>query len=111
VCTAALLRALRLAGFAAQAIKPVQTGIDAAMIYTAALYAYFVKRGVWVRPFNNLYLMPPYSTTAEDVALLCAAVEGSVLSKQARHMVRQRCVSASASSSTLLISSRRIESK
>ncbi|MDR2851282.1 MAG: hypothetical protein LBV65_04530 [Desulfovibrio sp.] len=46
MCTAALLQALRLAVFAAQAIKPVQTSIDAAMLYTATLHAYFVKRGV-----------------------------------------------------------------
>uniref|UniRef100_UPI00260E9C17 AAA family ATPase n=1 Tax=uncultured Desulfovibrio sp. TaxID=167968 RepID=UPI00260E9C17 len=35
VLTAALLRALRLAGVAAQAVKPVQTGVPAGEEYTA----------------------------------------------------------------------------
>ncbi len=39
-----------------------------------------VRHGVWVRPFRNLvYTMPPYISTADDVAAigagLCAAVE------------------------------------
>ena len=35
----------------------------------------FVKRGVWVRPFDRLiYLMPPYIIEAEDLNLLTSAI-------------------------------------
>lgn len=31
-----------------------------------------VRRGIWVRPFGrNVYVMPPYVTPAEDLAVLC----------------------------------------
>ena len=48
-------------------------------VNTAALQEYFVRHGIWVRPFNRLvYLMPPYVTPAEDVARLCAVVAGAL---------------------------------
>ena len=35
----------------------------------------FVKRGVWVRPFNRyVYIMPPYIISDEDLAYLCRAM-------------------------------------
>lgn len=35
----------------------------------------FVQRGVWVRPFRNLvYVMPPYTITPEEIALLTQAI-------------------------------------
>lgn len=41
----------------------------------ARLQAFFVERGVWIRPFARLiYLMPPYVTPEADVAQLCEAV-------------------------------------
>lgn len=41
----------------------------------AALQAFFLKRGVWIRPFNhNIYLMPPYTTPSEDLDRLCSAI-------------------------------------
>lgn len=34
-----------------------------------------VERGVWLRPFRNLvYAMPPYVTTEQDIAAVCAAM-------------------------------------
>ncbi|MDR0826872.1 MAG: adenosylmethionine--8-amino-7-oxononanoate transaminase [Desulfovibrio sp.] len=51
-------------------------------VNTQALHAYFVRHGVWLRPFNRLiYLMPPYITPAEDVRILCAAIEGAIRAK------------------------------
>jgi adenosylmethionine-8-amino-7-oxononanoate aminotransferase len=48
-------------------------------VNTAALHAFFVEHGVWLRPFNRLvYLMPPYITPAEDVERLCAAVRDAL---------------------------------
>ena len=36
---------------------------------------FFVRRGVWIRPFNRLvYVMPPYVSPREDVERLCAAM-------------------------------------
>jgi adenosylmethionine-8-amino-7-oxononanoate aminotransferase len=35
----------------------------------------FVERGIWVRPFGrNVYLMPPYISTSEDIAALTSGV-------------------------------------
>ena len=45
----------------------------------ARLQAFFVERGVWIRPFGRLiYLMPPYVTPPEDLARLCDAVGDAV---------------------------------
>lgn len=41
----------------------------------AAMQDFFVRRGVWIRPFNRLvYVMPPYMSPREDVERLCAAM-------------------------------------
>jgi adenosylmethionine-8-amino-7-oxononanoate aminotransferase len=38
-----------------------------------------VEEGVWLRPFRDLvYTMPPYVTSDEDLARICAAVERAV---------------------------------
>ena len=38
-----------------------------------------VDEGVWLRPFRDLvYAMPPYVTSDEDVARICAAIERAV---------------------------------
>ena len=41
----------------------------------AAMQAIALELGVWLRPFGRLvYTMPPYVTTPEDVARICAAM-------------------------------------
>lgn len=48
----------------------LQTPVDMARVQPA-----FVERGVWVRPFGKLvYVMPPYVMTADDLALVTAAM-------------------------------------
>ncbi len=44
-------------------------------IDTVAAQAFFVKRGVWVRPFGKLlYIMPPYSISSEELSMVCLAM-------------------------------------
>lgn len=41
----------------------------------AELQRFFVKQGVWIRPFNRLiYLMPPYVTTSADLRRLTEVI-------------------------------------
>lgn len=48
-------------------------------VNTTALQRFFVKRGVWIRPFGRLiYLMPPYTVGAEETALLTASVRAAL---------------------------------
>lgn len=51
----------------------------------AALQAFFVQRGVWIRPFGRLvYVMPPYISPPQDIACLCAAVVEAIAGKHYR---------------------------
>jgi len=44
----------------------------------AAATAAAVRAGVWLRPFRDLiYTMPPYVTSDEDLALVCAAIRAA----------------------------------
>jgi len=44
-------------------------------VEVAALQRFFVRRGVWIRPFGRLlYLMPPYIIEPDDLSRLTAAV-------------------------------------
>ncbi|MEG1610803.1 MAG: adenosylmethionine--8-amino-7-oxononanoate transaminase [Bilophila sp.] len=45
----------------------------------ARLQDFFVSRGVWIRPFNrNIYLMPPYTITPDDLNCLTKAIVAAV---------------------------------
>ncbi|WP_461211139.1 adenosylmethionine--8-amino-7-oxononanoate transaminase [Desulfocurvus sp. DL9XJH121] len=45
----------------------------------AAMQAFFVQRGVWVRPFGRLvYVMPPYVMESRDLSLLTSAMAEAV---------------------------------
>ena len=46
----------------------------------AALQAFFVEQGVWIRPFGHLvYLMPPYVIESQALQQLCDAVAAAVV--------------------------------
>lgn len=48
-------------------------------VNTESLQAFFVGRGVWIRPFGRLiYLMPPYISPDGDIDELCSAVAEAV---------------------------------
>jgi len=41
----------------------------------AEIQAFFVERGVWIRPFGTrIYVMPPYILTEEETRKLCGAI-------------------------------------
>lgn len=43
------------------------------------LQAFFVQKGVWIRPFGRLiYIMPPYISTNEDIAMLCTTIKDAI---------------------------------
>lgn len=45
----------------------------------ARLQSYFVKHGVWLRPFGRvIYMMPPYIISADDLALLMSTLAGAL---------------------------------
>lgn len=44
-------------------------------IDTSLAQAFFVERGVWIRPFGKLlYIMPPYSISNEELSIVCHAM-------------------------------------
>ncbi|WP_405632077.1 adenosylmethionine--8-amino-7-oxononanoate transaminase [Pseudoalteromonas sp. Ld20] len=45
----------------------------------AKIQAYFIKQGVWIRPFGKLiYLMPPYITSDDDISTLITAIYNAI---------------------------------
>jgi len=64
------------------AIGVVQLDRD---VDVAAATAAAVRAGVWLRPFRDLiYTMPPYVTSDDDVAAICAAVLAAVAAATTR---------------------------
>lgn len=43
---------------------------------------FFVKKGVWIRPFNkNIYIMPPFTIRKNELKTLCDAIYESIKTK------------------------------
>lgn len=48
-------------------------------IDVAKIQRFFIKQGVWIRPFGKLiYIMPPYITSKEDIHVLCNAIFNAI---------------------------------
>ncbi len=48
-------------------------------VNVSSIQAYFIDKGVWIRPFGNLiYLMPPYIVTQEETAKLTSAIYDAI---------------------------------
>ena len=44
---------------------------------------FFVRQGVWIRPFSNyIYIMPPFTVTQDELKRLCSAIYEAVKQKQ-----------------------------
>lgn len=71
-----LVESVRVLG----AIGVVETKLP---IDVAAAQAFFVKQGVWIRPFRNLiYIMPPYIINKEDLEQICHVMLATVQNKR-----------------------------
>lgn len=48
-------------------------------INVAAIQRFFIKQGVWIRPFRNLiYIMPPFIIQADELHKVCQAIGASL---------------------------------
>ncbi len=53
-----------------------------AAVDVAKIQKFFVKQGVWIRPFGKLiYLMPPFISTEQDINQLCDAIYAAIAGK------------------------------
>ncbi|PCK32357.1 adenosylmethionine--8-amino-7-oxononanoate transaminase [Pseudoalteromonas piscicida] len=51
------------------------------VVDVAKIQAFFIKQGVWIRPFGKLiYIMPPYTTPDEDITALVDAIYSAIAS-------------------------------
>lgn len=51
----------------------------------AKIQAFFIEKGVWIRPFGKLiYLMPPYISSEQDIKRLCDAIYLAIEAKAYR---------------------------
>ncbi|MEJ6473844.1 adenosylmethionine--8-amino-7-oxononanoate transaminase [Pseudoalteromonas piscicida] len=49
------------------------------VVDVAKIQAFFIKQGVWIRPFGKLiYIMPPYTTPDEDITALVDAIYSAI---------------------------------
>jgi adenosylmethionine-8-amino-7-oxononanoate aminotransferase len=76
-----------LAGVAEVRVKGAIGAVElAGKVDLDSLRRRFAELGVWVRPFGNVvYLMPPFIISAEDLAMLTAAVH-QVLTERGQHL-------------------------
>lgn len=64
------------------AIGVVELSPSSAAIDIATIQAFFVKQGVWIRPFGKLiYLMPAYISDAASIQTLCNAIYDAIKNK------------------------------
>jgi len=58
-------------------------------IQVAAIQKYFIKHGVWIRPFRNLiYIMPPFIIEEAELNLLCQVMAGGL--EEEAHFVKEK---------------------
>lgn len=44
------------------------------------IQAFFIKRGVWIRPFGkNIYIMPHFTASRDEIIALCKAIREAIL--------------------------------
>ena len=44
------------------------------------IQAFFIKRGVWIRPFGkNIYIMPHFTASRDEIIALCEAIREAIL--------------------------------
>ena len=44
------------------------------------IQAFFIKRGVWIRPFGkNIYIMPHFTASRDEIIALCKAIHEAIL--------------------------------
>ena len=64
------------------AIGVVELNKEVSNIDVATIQAFFVKQGVWIRPFGKLiYLMPPYISDENSIKTLCDAIYSAIKGK------------------------------
>ena len=64
------------------AIGVVELSDEVGSIDVATIQAYFVEKGVWIRPFGKLiYLMPPYISDENSIKTLCNAIYSAIKGK------------------------------
>ncbi len=64
------------------AIGVVELNKEVSNIDVATIQAFFVKQGVWIRPFGKLiYLMPPYISDENSIKTLCYAIYSAIKGK------------------------------
>ena len=81
-----LLEVRHLVGAAVEAGVDAVIASDQAVVEMARdvdverIQAFFIKRGVWIRPFGkNIYIMPHFTASRDEIIALCEAIREAIL--------------------------------